>query len=168
MITFILPGYSAHNKDWAEEIAKKIKIEGEVRPVFWEHWDDPEKTFKPKKKAQDVIDVLLKDNANIIAKSVGTLVAAYIVQEIPARIGKVILCGIPSISDKRKEIFKKAFSLFDGKKLAVFQNSKDPFASFEEVKKFVQEVNPKILVVEKPRSDHNYPYFEDFENFLKS
>ncbi|MBI2065900.1 alpha/beta hydrolase [Candidatus Woesebacteria bacterium] len=168
MITFILPGYSAHNRQWAEEIAKKIQIEGEVRPVFWDHWDDPEKTFNPKKKAQDVIDVLLKDNANIIAKSVGTMVAALVVQQIPARIGKVILCGIPSISDRRKEIFKKAFSQFSGNNIIVFQNSKDPFATFEEVKKFVQEVNPKILVVEKPRSDHNYPYTEDFEKFLKS
>ena len=168
MITFILPGYSAHNKDWAEEVAKKIEIEGEVRPVFWDHWDDPEKTFNPKKKAQDVIDVLLKDNANIIEKSVGTLVAAHVVQQIPTRIGKVILCGIPSISDRRKEIFKKTFSQLDGNKIVVFQNSKDPFVTFAEVKKFVQEVNPKIRVVEKPRSDHNYPYTEDFEKFLKS
>ena len=168
MVTFILPGYSPRNREWAEEVAKKIEIEGEVRPVFWDHWDNPEKTFNPKKKAQDVIDVLSKDNANIIAKSVGTLVAAYIVQQIPGRIGKVILCGIPSTSNQRKEIFKKAFSLFNKRTMVVFQNSKDPLATFSEVKKFVEEVNPKILVVEKPRADHHYPYPEDFQKFIVS
>lgn len=168
MTTFILPGYSPRNKDWAQDLAKEIKVEGEIRPVFWEHWEDSEKTFNPKKKAQDVIDVMLRDNANIIAKSVGTLVAAYVCKEIPERIGKVIFCGIPSISDKRKEIYQEAFSKIKPENILVFQNSQDPLAPYEEVKKFMFDVNPKISVIEKPRNDHHYPYPEDFEEFLRN
>lgn len=167
MITFILPGYSAHNKEWAEEVAKNLDLGQEIRPVFWSHWDNPSKTFKPKEKAQDVIDVLMADTGNIIAKSVGTLVTALILQEIPERIHKVILCGIPSTSDERLKIFSEAFKNFPAENVIVFQNTKDPFGSFEEVKKFMKKVNPKIKVVEKPRSDHNYPYSPDFQEFLK-
>jgi pimeloyl-ACP methyl ester carboxylesterase len=167
MITFILPGYSAHNKEWAQEVAKNLNLGHEIRPVFWSHWTEPAKTFKPKEKAQDVIDVLLEDNANVIAKSVGTLVAALVLQQIPDRINKIILCGIPSVSDERLAIFKEAFANFPPENVVVFQNTKDPLGSYEEVKKFMASVNPKIKVIEKPRSDHNYPYFSDFQKFLK-
>lgn len=166
MITFIFPGYSAHNKGWVLEVAKNLTIEGEIRPILWDHWTDPEKSFKAKSKAQNVVDVLLKDKCNIIAKSVGTLVATLTLQQIPDRIEKIILCGIPSVSEKRLEIFKNAFKNFPPEKVVCFQNSKDPLASFGEVKEFMSKVNPEIKVVEKPRSDHSYPYFSDFQEFL--
>ena len=54
----------------------------------------------------------------------------------------------------------------DDENIIVFQNSHDPFATYEEVKKFMVKVDPKIKVVEKERTDHNYPYFEDFQLFL--
>lgn len=166
MITFILPGYSAHNKDWVLEVAKNLTIEGEIRPILWDHWTDPEKSFKAESKAQDVVDVLLKDKCNIIAKSVGILVAILIIKEIPDRVEKVILCGIPSVSEKRLKIFKDAFKNFPPEKVVCFQNSKDPLASFVKVKEFMSKVNPKIRVVEKPRTDHNYPYPSNFQDFL--
>lgn len=167
MITFILPGYSLKNKDWALEVAKNLKLDHEIRPVLWDHWTDPEKGLKPAKKADEIIDVLLSDRTNIIAKSVGTFVAAFVLQKIPNRVEKVILCGIPSVSEKRLEIFKDVFKNFPPEKVICFQNTKDPLATFKEVKEFMSKVNPKIKVIEKPRSDHNYPYFEDFQNFLK-
>lgn len=167
MITFILPGYSASNRQWAEEAAKNLNLGHEIRPVFWSHWEDPAKTFKPKEKAQDVIDVLMDDTGNIIAKSVGTLVTALVLSQIPDRIHKVILCGIPSTSDERLKIFSEAFKNFPPENVMVIQNTKDPLGSYSEVKDFMKKVNPKINVIEKPRSDHNYPYFSDFQEFLK-
>ncbi|MBI1864085.1 alpha/beta hydrolase, partial [Candidatus Woesebacteria bacterium] len=98
MITFILPGYSPSNKDWALDIADTLEVNHEIRPVLWEHWMDAEKRFLPQKKAQDLMDILKSGHANIIAKSVGTLVAALVVKKIPDQIEKVILCGIPSVS----------------------------------------------------------------------
>lgn len=166
MITFILPGYSPHNKSWAEDTAKNLDLGHEIRPVFWSHWTDETKTFNPREKAQDVIDVLLKDRANIIAKSVGTLVAAHVLQKISERIHKVILCGIPSVSDERLAIFKEAFLKFPPDNVICFQNSRDPLGSYEKVKEFMAKVNPKIKVIEKERSDHEYPYPEDFQKSL--
>ena len=167
MKTIILPGYSPHNKDWVLEVAKNLNLPHEIRPVFWEHWTDPNKYLRPKEKSQDIIDILQGDSTNLVAKSVGSLVAAYTVEAIPQRIGKVILCGIPSVSMQRLNIFQKAFENFPAEKVIVFQNSKDPFATFEEVKNFMKKVNPKIKVIEKPLHTHDYPYFIDFENFFE-
>lgn len=168
MITFILPGYSAKNKDWALDIADELEVDHEIRPVLWEHWMDSEKRFIPQKKADDLMDVLKADHANIIAKSVGTLVAAAVVKKIPAQIEKVILCGIPSVSPQRLKIFQESFKNFPAERIIVIQNSRDPLGPYDKVKEFMAKVYPKIKVIEKPRSDHHYPYPEDFNKFLKS
>jgi len=166
MITFILPGYSPHNKEWAEEVANNLKLAGQIRPIFWDHWQDESQSFKPQEKADLIIRHLKGDSVNIIAKSVGTLVAALIAKEIPGQISKVILCGIPTVSEERLKIFREAFSKFPSEKVTVFQNEKDPFASLEEVKAFMKKVNPEIKVRAMPRSDHHYPYYEEFQLFL--
>lgn len=168
MITLILPGFSAKNKEWVQDVAKNLKLDGRIRPIFWEHWDDSGKTFNPKQKADLLVRHFKGERLNMIGKSVGTLVASFIVDKIPNQINKIILCGIPSTSDKRLEIYKESFGKLLPEKIVVFQNSKDPLASFPEVKKFMSKVNPKIQVIEKNRSDHSYPYFEDFNSYLIS
>lgn len=166
MITFILPGYSVGNKDWAADVAKNLKLEGQIRPVFWDHWDDPDKHFKPKEKARLIAGLARGQKVNIIAKSVGTLVAAYIIELIPGQINKVILCGIPTVSEERLAVFQNAYKEIDPAHVICYQNEGDPFAKPLEVEKFLKKVNSKIEVVSKPRSDHDYPYFEDFNGFL--
>lgn len=173
MTTVILPGYSAHNKDWAEEVAKNLKIGGEIRPIFWAHWTDPEKYLRPKEKAQDIVDILKGDRANLIAKSVGTLVAAYVVRSIPDQVSKVVLCGIPSTSDERLEIFREAFANFPVEKVICFQNEHDPFKTPKDIEDFMEKVHPQhqkfgvgVKVEPKQRNDHHYPYYEDFNKFF--
>ena len=168
MITFILPGYSSRNKDWADEVAKNLKLDGQIRPIYWDHWKDESQTFKPKEKAELIIRHSKGETMNMVAKSVGTLVAALITKEIPKRINKIILCGIPTVSEERLKIFREAFSNFPPEKIIVFQNKKDPFATDIEVKEYMKKVNPKIKVVSKERSGHNYPYYEEFNNYLIS
>lgn len=168
MVTFILPGYSPRNKEWADEVAKDLKLDGQIRPTYWDHWEDESETFKPKEKAELIVRHSKGDSINIIAKSVGTLVAALIAKEIPERIQKIILCGIPTVSEERLKISKEAFSSFPPEKIIVFQNQKDPFATDVEVKEYMGKVNPKIKVISKERSDHHYPYYEEFQKFLFS
>lgn len=166
MITFILPGYSAKNKDWADDVAKNLKLEGQIRPIYWDHWENPEKHFRPKEKARLTAGLAKGQKVNIIAKSVGTLVAAYIVESIPLQINKVILCGIPTVSEERLGVFQNAYKDIDPGKIICYQNDGDPFEKPPDIKKFMDEVNPKIEIVSKPRSDHHYPYYEDFNHFL--
>lgn len=160
MITYIIPGYSPHNKAWAEEVAKRLRLNGEIRPVFWEHWNDPENKFKPKEKANLLVRHAKGDKVNIIAKSIGTLVASEIVNQISQDINKVIFCGIPvnDIGSENSEFIKSQIKKLDDK-IIIFQNVDDPHGSFEQVKSFG---NVHLM----PRNDHDYPYFEDFNKFL--
>ncbi len=165
MQTVILPGGSSKNKVWLDECAKEIQVDGIVRPITWDHWLDPAEKFDPKEKATLISHHSRGDKLNIIAKSIGSLVAAYIIEAIPTQIEKVIICGIPihDISDDEKETIKKVLSGLNPKNLLCIQNEADPHGTYSEVKNFL----PNINIISKPRSDHDYPYYEDFNSFLK-
>lgn len=166
MITFILPGGGANNKEWLEECAMELKVEGTIRPIFWEHWEDPDAKFDKKEKAILIARHAKGDKINIVAKSIGSLVAAYIIEQIPSQINKVIFNGIclNDIGEKEREIIKKAILSLDKKKVICFQNENDPHGSFNEAKKFLP---PEVRLISKPRSDHHYPYYAEFNEFLK-
>lgn len=167
MRTIILPGYSPHNKNWAEEIKEKLNLGHEVMVHNWEHWQKGG-SLSAKKEVLKILKEVGEDNVNIIAKSVGTFITILLIPRLKGQISKIILCGIPSVSDTRKEKFKEGLKDFNVGKIICFQNSRDPFATFAEVQTFLKEINPKIKVVEKERDDHNYPYPEDFQKFLAS
>ena len=180
MKTIILPGYSLHNKGWALEIKKSLSFRDSVLVHEWQHWQSGG-TLHPKHEIGKILKEIKRDKVNVIAKSVGTMVCMHLLSEIPEQINKIILCGIPSVSEERKKLFTFSLSGFPERDVVVFQNTRDPLASFSEVKEFItalrnadmssskdvmKDVNPKIKIIEKERSDHNYPYFEDFKEFL--
>jgi pimeloyl-ACP methyl ester carboxylesterase len=172
MKTIVLPGYSLHNKDWALEIKKSLSFRQSVLVHEWQHWQLGG-TLHPKYEIGKILkEIALRrargkgEKVNVIAKSVGTMICMHLLAEIPDQINKIILCGIPSVSEERKKLFTASLSSFSEKDVVVFQNTKDPLASFEEVKDFMKDVNPKIKVIEKERLDHNYPYFAEFSEFI--
>lgn len=160
MQTLILPGYSKTNKEWVDETVKNLKIDGIIRPFYWMHWTDETAIFDPQEKAGLIIKHLKGEKTNIIAKSLGTLVASLVCKMIPNQIEKVILNGIPlrDINSEELEIIKSAIRL-NKDKIIVFQNNNDPHGTFEDVKDFGN-------VVMKEGNDHNYPFFVDFQGFL--
>lgn len=161
MVTFVLPGYSSGNQQWAEDVAHKLKVDGDIRPIFWDHWRDEGAHFDPKEKARVLSHLAPNLFVNIVAKSVGTLVASYMIENIPEQVKKVIFCGIPvnDLSEEEIELIKSTVKKL-GDKLIIYQNESDPHGSFERVKDFGK-------VILKPRSDHEYPYFEEFNEFLE-
>lgn len=167
MKTIILPGYSPRNKSWADEIKSKLNLGHKILVHDWEHWQGA-KSLSPKREIARILQEVGGDEVNIIAKSVGTYVCAKLIPELGSRLRKVILCGIPSTSEKRKEIYQKVFSNFSRKDLICFQNAGDPFVRHEEVKRFMAKINPKIDVVKKDRNDHNYPFPDEFNKFLQN
>jgi predicted alpha/beta-hydrolase family hydrolase len=170
MVTLILPGFSVKNKEWSEEVSKSLNLEGEIRPIYWDHWTDPNKKFNAKSKARILSDISKNKVVNIIAKSIGTLVASYIIEKIPMQIGKVVLCGIPlnDLDDTDREDMTRILKNFPEGKIVCIQNSNDPLGKLEDVKLFMSSVNPKIEVIEKERNDHVYPYSSDFRRFLQN
>lgn len=160
MITLILPGYSSKNKEWVEQVAKSLNFDGEIRPIYWDHWTDPSKKFKPKEKARILSDISKNKVVNIIAKSIGTLVASYIIEKIPMQIGKVILCGVP-LTDLNEEGVR-LLQKIPKEKVTIIQNSNDPLAGSQEIKKLF----PAFNIIEKISNTHDYPYFSEFKSFL--
>jgi predicted alpha/beta-hydrolase family hydrolase len=168
MKTIIFPGYSQRNKNWVLTTAQELKLDHEIRPILWKHWEDNRKEFKVDEKAKAALKVIGQAKINIVAKSIGILVTMVLINQVREEINKVILCGLPlQLAEKRQSEFAKALKDFPTDKIIVFQNVKDPLGSFERVKKFFNLVNPKIKLKKMPRSDHNYPYFAEFQRFLE-
>ena len=69
--------------------------------------------------------------------------------------------------EESKEYFKNGLKNSEPQKIVVFQNNLDPFGSFRIVSNFVKMINPKIEIIEKISTEHNYPYYEDFKRFLR-
>lgn len=168
MVTIIIPGYSLHNKEWLKDTADQIDMEGEIRPIYWSHWDEPEKEFDPKDKARMIDDVVGPKMVNIVAKSIGTLAASYMVEKSPEKIRKIIFCGIPlnDLSEDRKVIIRAALKKIPPDLIQVYQNIEDPHASFDQAKIFFNEIDPEIEVISKDRNDHEYFYIDEFHDFL--
>ena len=168
MKTIILPGFSLRNKEWALDIKEKLDLGHEVEVVFWRHWKKggPLAINYELKKIKELTG---NDKVNVIAKSVGARVIVNLIPLIRDKLEKIVLCGIPfkGFGEETKKKFKEALSSFPADKIICFQNKKDPFGSCRLIEEFIHSINPKISVVEKPGSDHHYPYPEDFQDFLE-
>jgi len=165
--TIILPGYSEKNKAWAEGIKAELEPEIPITVTYWPHWSGEEGKDGWITQEADKILQQIKDQVNIISKSVGTLVAAQIVDTDSTKVDKLILCGIPikNISQEDRDSYKTLQKLLP-EKVLVIQNENDHTGSYEQVVAFIQAINPSIRVISKPRDDHEYPYQEDFKEFL--
>lgn len=86
MQTLILPGYLASNKEWVDETAKNLKVEGIIRPFYWMHWTDEHSKFDVQEKAELIAKHLRGEKANIIAKDEGLEVANILKSLLPDQI----------------------------------------------------------------------------------
>lgn len=86
MQTLILPGYSSNNKEWVDETANNLRVEGIIRPFHWAHWRDENVKFDAKEKAELIVKHIKGDKVNIIAKDEGLEVANILKTLIPDQI----------------------------------------------------------------------------------
>lgn len=170
MKMIILPGYSPKNREWAYEVKDNLKVGHKVIVHEWPHWKSLNSSLSVSRETEKILKKVGDDKVNFIAKSVGTRVLMHLTPLLQGRINKVILCGIPTegVSETAIKIYSEGFGHLEPGQVVVFQNKKDPLANFVDIKKFIGSINPKIKVFEKPRSDHHYPYYEEFQNFLHS
>lgn len=168
MSVIILPGYSLHNKEWAFKLREDLPS-FQIEVHEWRHWNNPEKSFSVNQEIEKIINKIDGKKVNIIAKSVGTRVAMKLLSDHKEKVGKIVLCGIPTDGENKKtfEIYKKGLENIDQQKILIIQNKNDPFASFDDIKKFIGSINFKIRIIEKPRSDHEYPYPNEIMNFFE-
>lgn len=164
MKTIILPGFSIKNREWANEV--KENLDGDVHVHEWKHWETRDsKDFDAQNEMQKVIDLIGEDEVQIIAKSIGTFVAASMVPEIHNNLANLILCGVPvnDLSDDELKIYDN-LTILEPSKIAVFQNKNDNHGSLLQVENLLRNLN--INIIEKPRDDHHYPYYEEVKEIL--
>jgi len=167
MLTIVLPGYSLHNKEWAYEVKKNLEPDCKVLVHEWRHWEKPSLSLSLRYEVDRIKTEIKTEKVNIIAKSVGVAVAMELIPKISSQIERVILCGIASVDGKeRKASLKNTLMVLPVERILCIQNEYDKFVIYKDAGKFYHSVEPKIKVISKPRSDHNYPYFEDFKKFL--
>ena len=168
MKTIVLPGYSPHNKEWAYEVKEKLNLGHEIEVHEWEHWSG-KGSLSLKNEIDSIQNKIGEGKTNFITKSVGTRALMHLLTKISKQINKVILCGIPTKlqNDSVKELYANGLNSLSPSQILIIQNKKDTLASSDIIKKFINSVNPRIKVLEKDRSDHNYPYFQDFQEFLE-
>jgi len=169
MKTIILPGYSPHNRDWAIELKKNINLGHEIMVHEWRHWKNSlslSTSLSLNYELKKIREEVGEDEFNIIGKSVGARIAIRVITELREKVNKVIICGVASISVDSQKAYIKALTTFPPDKIIVFQNSSDPIVPYSKVKVFIRNISPEIIIIEKPRSDHHYPYPTDFLKFL--
>lgn len=167
MRTLILPGYSTSNKVEAEKIKTHLdgaRVESSIR--YWKHWDGKTK-FSVSQEVASVKNEVGEEKINILSKSIGTLIASHLIFE-DVKVNKIILCGIPinDFNPGDEEVYKKALGKIDPGHVLCIQNLSDPHGSYNQIKEFLKMADPQIKVISKEASDHNYPYYQDFIDFL--
>lgn len=172
----ILPGYSPHNKDRALEIKKYFDKNSNLETFIheWRHWSEDKSMSIPWEAEKVKSEIERESRVFIIAKSVGTRVLMTISSRDKnfsnQKIKKVILCGIPTKLDNKetRNLYLSGLKNLNLKNSIIFQNKKDPFASFDLISKFITSEKFDLKVIEGDRSDHHYPYYEEFLKFLTS
>src|SRR3989304_7679210 len=96
MPVVILPAYSLKNKDWAEQIKAELETHVPTRVIYWPHWETGKSEAGwIESQANKILDLVSEEKIDLLAKSVGTLVAMEMLKIKPDKIGKILLCGIP-------------------------------------------------------------------------
>jgi|SRR5581483_10295521 len=169
METLILPGFSLKNRDWAYGAMKYLP---DSSVVEWRHWTTGNTDFENWMEwvggeLSLIFEKIKEERINLLAKSIGTFAAMNVLKEKPGLVNKLVVAGIPlgDLDQKDKTLYE-ILGDFAAEDLLCVQNEGDHHGSFDDVKAFLQVINPKIKIIPKPRNDHEYPYFEEFRKFL--
>ena len=169
MQTLIIGGGSFKNKAWVDELKTQLEPEIATWPFYFQVWETGEGVngLDFPLELDKALKMVGDQKFNLLCKSVGSMLGMLILEKIPDQVEKIIVCGFP-LYDFPAEDFEKYIVLnkFPTGNILCFQNNADPHGSFAEAKSFIEKVNPDIKIVEKVAETHDYPYFQDFKDFL--
>ncbi len=165
MYTYILPGFSPKNKEWADTTKSQLNPICPSVAIHWEHWqtggERPEDWKQ--QEAKKILAMTGGEQINVLAKSIGTVIAMGLLSYV----NKLILCGIPTVDLKESALdYYRPLKDFPPARILCIQNKHDNHGSYLAVKALIDILNPKIPVICKSGDNHEYPYPEEFINFL--
>ena len=170
MKVIVLPGWTAKNKKWKDEVCGFLNAKGlEAIGIDWKHWglgsDQMDFGYELKRLANLVSQ---NPNCSIVAKSIGTVLIAATLNDRKLQVHKLVLCGVPiKTSDQEGKKYLGELTKVNSSKIKIFQNYQDPYGSVTDLKSFFQGSSLKDNIMEMNRGDHEYPYFDEILAFLK-
>ncbi len=169
METLLIGGGSFKNKAWVEELKAQLEPGIPTLPLIFQAWEQGESVngLNFPLELDKALKIVGDQKFNLLCKSVGSILGMKILERIPTQVEKIIVCGFPLNDFTAEEL--EAYQVlknFPVETILCFQNNADPHGSFEEAKSFIAAVNPDIKIVEKIADSHDYPYFQDFKDFL--
>jgi predicted alpha/beta hydrolase family esterase len=168
MNIIILPGFSLKNKQWAEDTKKDLEPDFSSTVIYWSHWETGKAEADWIAREADKIAAGVAEPVNIIAKSIGTAVAMEVIRQKPRSADKIIFCGVPVVDFLQgDEKYYQPLVNVPAQRFLCFQNLEDNHGSYVQAEEFLHSLNPHLKIISKPRSDHEYPYSDDFKAFLK-
>jgi hypothetical protein len=170
MNILILPGFSIKNRIWLEETDKYLSREHLCISHEWKHWQTGNNGDFSIEKEIPIIKKQIHafSEVCIVAKSIGSYVASFLLKDSHITFPKIIFCGLPltDLNQLDQGQFKNNLSGINIDTFVCFQNSKDPHGGYDEARVFLTEINMRFKVVMKDGDTHDYPYYEEFKEFL--
>ncbi len=165
----VLPGFSAHNQVWLEKISVGLESLGEVIAIPWQHWQADQTPADWQETELKRIEARIGNKPIVIvAKSIGTFLAARLLGNFGDQVEKLVLCGLPlnDIDSEQHPVYRHLEKLSPNKVL-VLQNNHDPHGSDGQVRKLFQKLNLKHQVTTCEGDTHEYIYPHHIVSFLE-
>lgn len=159
-VNLIVPGQHVVNRDWAKSLAQQLRIECNSLDYPWWHESDGEINVEEIKSRIAAIQPDI-----VIAKSIGTLLTSFALQDRLIAPRLLVIMGVPlkSISAEEVEIIRSVQDI-DDLSVLVIQQTSDCLGSYSDVAHLFGRSN--VSLAEVPGDDHMYADFEEMARLI--
>jgi hypothetical protein len=171
MELILLPGNSINNKEWIEKIESDLKEFFDKTYVsYYKHWETGSEIIDMNYELEKLTKHIgKKRNYIILAKSVGAVLTIRGIKEGKLKPKKCIFFGTPILFCRKYGIPIDFFIENYSTETMFIQNTKDPFFSADELRKFLKDKNVKNhSIIEFNGETHNYDEFFQIKKLVKS
>jgi len=169
---FLLGGNGIKNLDWIKEVSKSFtKNFPDNSIIYYNHWTHIEKLsldidYEAKNFAEKVAN---QNNFQVFAKSAGIMTTLKAIRDYELKPKNCVFVGFPItfLNEFMPEI--KSYLENINFSVTFFQNSKDPYSGYTEVKVMLDQINnPNIKIIEEIGDTHDYNNLELYLNSLNT
>lgn len=164
----LLGGNSIKNLDWIKDVGENFENDFKDQKIlYYNHWLGPDLgmnlNLETTKLAFFPSCYKMSNNYKIFAKSAGIMVVLKAIKDFKLRPARCVFVGFPSnILEEWQVDYIPYLQSLDIKSF-LFQNSEDPFGSFQKTKEVFEKLGIKnIELIEEKGDTHNYNNFAKY------
>lgn len=170
----LLGGNSSKNLDWIKEVSENFENNNKNQKIlYYNHWLGPDLemnlNLETTKLAFFPNSYKMSNNFKIFAKSAGIMVVLKAIKEFKLKPEGCVFVGLPlNVLEEWKLEYEPYLQDLDIKSF-LFQNSGDPFGSFQKTKEVFEKLGIKnIELIEEKGDTHNYLSYDKYLEKLNS